>query len=147
MRRILLHDSQKGGAPTTQQFCCTVSIKQPCSHLQSIVLPTTNCTTNAQRNDFRQKHRLKSLFAPGDANSRHANTSKPEFTLVNEDLRVEHNAEVALLVQIKIKKRALQRLQTSKTLKIHYEKLLFDFISRGSNRIRTCDPLLVRQVL
>jgi hypothetical protein len=69
---------------------------------------------------------LKSLFAPGDANSRHANTSKPEFTLVNENLRVEHNAEVALLVQIKIKKRALQLLQTSKTLKIHYEKL-YDF--------------------
>ena len=40
---------------------------------------------------------------------------------------MEHNEEVALLEQIKIKKRALQKLQTSKTLKIHYEKLLFDF--------------------
>ena len=47
-----------------------------------------------------------------------------------------------------IKKRALhQVVQTSKTLKIHYEKLILISQNCGSNRIRTCDPLLVRQVL
>ena len=43
---------------------------------------------------FGKKQPFEKFIFPEVADSRHANTSKPEFTLANEDLRVEHNAEM-----------------------------------------------------
>ena len=137
MQRVLLHDSQKGSAPTTQHFCHTVCTDKPCRHLLGIVPPTTNCKTNAQHNDFRQK----------SGNSRRTQVRKPEFTLVNEDFRTKYNEEFSFFNENQNKKKELcNYCRPPKHLKYTMKNYYLTF-SRGSNRIRTCDPLLVRQVL